>query len=425
MSAANKHYVFKLPDIGEGIAESEIALWHVAVGDVVEEDQQLVDMLTDKAAVELSSPVAGRVLTVHGAAGDKIAVGGALVTIETDASASEPAAAPPAAEAAVPVETKSATPSAAAKVASPAVASHGERPASSSPRDSVAASPATRKRARELGVDITQVSPTGASGRVSRDDVERHASDGGAPSRPATPVRHHGDDDATEQIKVIGLRRKIAEAMQRSKQRIPHYAYVEEVDVTELETLRQHLNTTHKDRAKLTLLPLLIQALVKAIPDFPQVNATYDDEAGVVTRHRAVHVGIAAQTPNGLIVPVLKHAQRLDMWTRASEIRRLAEAARNGKATRDELGGSTITITSLGALGGIVTTPVINAPEVAIVGINKLVERPVVRNGQIVVRTMMNLSSSFDHRIVDGFDAASFIQRVKALLEHPATLFIE
>jgi len=409
-----KPYVFKLPDIGEGIAESEIAQWHVAVGDVVEEDQQLVDMLTDKAAVELSSPVAGRVIEIHGAAGDKIAVGGALVTLETEASADTAAAS--AAAPTTSVATK--TPSLAASIGN-------DSPASSSPRDSVAASPATRKRARELGVDITQVTPTGAAGRVCREDVERHAGRSATPAPSPAVSRVTLDDDATEQIKIIGLRRKIAEAMQRSKQRIPHYAYVEEVDVTELETLRQHLNATHKDRAKLTLLPLLIQALAKAIPEFPQVNATYDDEAGVVTRYRAVHVGIAAQTPNGLIVPVLKHAQRLDLWSRATEIRRLADAARAGKATRDELSGSTITITSLGALGGIVTTPVINAPEVAIVGINKLVERPVVKNGQVVVRTMMNLSSSFDHRIVDGYDAASFIQRVKGLLEHPATLFIE
>src|SRR3546814_564709 len=319
-------YVFKLPDIGEGIAESEIAQWHVAVGDVVEEDAQLVDMLTDKAAVELSSPVAGRVLKIHGVAGDKIAVGGALVTLETDASASESSAAETAPATPAASQTEPAIGSTPASVASPALVNGNDSPASSSPRDSAAASPATRKRARELGVDITQVNPSAASGRISRDDVERHASSG------APPPRRHGDDDTTEQIKVIGLRRKIAEAMQRSKQRIPHYAYVEEVDVTELETLRQHLNATHKDRAKLTLLPLLIQALAKAIPEFPQVNATYDDEAGIVTRYRALHVGIAAQTPNGLIVPVLRHEQRLDLWSRATAIRRLAEAARNGKA---------------------------------------------------------------------------------------------
>ncbi|NKF22998.1 dihydrolipoamide acetyltransferase family protein [Solimonas marina] len=421
MSALNKTFVFKLPDIGEGITESEIAQLHVALGDVIEEDQPLIDMLTDKAAVELSSPVSGRVAKIHGAVGDKMPVGSALVTIEVEGDGSAVADDAPVAVADPPAPVPTAAES--SKTATVPVSTVGDGPASSSPRGSVAASPATRKRARELGVDITQVQATGPAGRVSREDVERHAAGGPAVSTARTPS--FGDDDATEEIKVIGLRRKIAEAMQRSKQRIPHYAYVEEVDVTELETLRQHLNETHKDRARLTLLPLLIQALVKAVPAFPQVNATYDDEAGIVTRHRALHVGIAAQTPNGLIVPVLRHAQRLTMWERASEIRRLADAARNGKATRQELSGSTITITSLGALGGIVTTPVINAPEVAIVGVNKLVERPVVRNGQIAVRTMMNLSSSFDHRIVDGFDAASFIQRVKALLEHPATLFID
>ncbi|WP_028080353.1 dihydrolipoamide acetyltransferase family protein [Solimonas soli] len=407
-----KTFVFKLPDIGEGIAESEIAQLHVAVGDVIAEDQQLIDMLTDKAAVELSSPVAGRVVQIHGAPGDKIPVGGALVTLEVSDEAADDDAPVAAATHGAAVFNPVAAKAASADDSAP--------PHASEPRAReglpVAASPATRKRARELGVDIAQVTASGPSGRVTREDVERHA----APPR-ATAV----DDDAVESIKIIGLRRKIAEAMQRAKQRIPHFAYVEEVDVTELEALRQHLNETHKDRGKLTLLPLLIQALVRAVPAFPQVNATYDDEAGVVSRHRALHVGIATQTPNGLVVPVLRHAQRLDLWARAAEIRRLADAARSGKAKREELSGSTITVTSLGALGGIVTTPVINAPEVAIIGVNKLVERPVVRHGQIVVRTMMNLSSSFDHRMVDGYDAAQFIQRVKALLEHPATLFID
>lgn len=423
MSTPSKTFVFKLPDIGEGIAESEIAQLHVAVGDVVEEDQRLVDMLTDKAAVELSSPVAGTVVKIHGAVGDKIPVGGALITLQIEAAPDPTGSVGKTQAAEVAPAVCASRPAAAASAPSAATC---DSPASSSPRDSVAASPATRKRARELGVDLSQVQATGPSGRVRREDVERHAAAGPATAAAAAVVSLiPGDDEATEQIKVIGLRRKIAEAMQRSKQRIPHYAYVEEIDVTELEALRRHLNQTHPDRGKLTLLPLLIQALAKAAPAFPQINATYDDEAGIVTRHRALHVGIAAQTPNGLIVPVLRHAQRLDLWSRALEIRRLADAARTGKATRQELSGSTITITSLGALGGIVTTPVINAPEVAVIGINKLVERPVVRNGQIVVRTMMNLSSSFDHRIVDGFDAASFIQRVKTLLEYPATLFID
>jgi 2-oxoisovalerate dehydrogenase E2 component (dihydrolipoyl transacylase) len=402
-------YVFKLPDIGEGITESEIAAWRVAVGDMVQEDQPLVDVLTEKAAVELPSPVSGKVVALHGEAGDKVAVGGQLVTLELAGETSAQLA--PTAKPAPPAATPAVTPAPApAPAAEPPP--HGDLP--------VAAAPAVRKRAREMKIDLAQVRGSGPGGRVLHADLEAHA------RQPAGQARGPvAGDDAVEQIKIIGLRRKIAEAMQRSKQRIPHFAYVEECDLTELEALRQHLNETHADRGKLTLLPLLIQALVKAIPAFPQVNAQFDDEAGVVSRHRALHVGIATQTPNGLLVPVLRHAQRLDLWQRAAGIRRLSEAARTGKATREELSGSTLTITSLGALGGVVTTPVINAPEVAIIGVNKMVERPVVRNGQIVVRTMMNLSSSFDHRIVDGYDAALFIQRVKALLEHPATLFME
>lgn len=412
-------YVFKLPDVGEGVAESEIALWRVAVGDVVAEDQPLVDMLTDKAAVEIPSPVAGRVLRLHGVAGDKIPVGSVLLTLEVGERSDSPA-----------------TPVLAPIVTTQAV--RAPPPAAPTPafiNEHVAAAPTVRKRARELGIDLRTVRGSGPSGRIVHVDLDGEAA-------PAAPIASAGsavprssptedapptalDDEVIETIKVIGLRRKIAEAMQRSKQRIPHFAYVEEVDVTELEALRLHLNAQHKDRPKLTLLPLLIQALLRAVPRYPMVNATFDDEAGVISRHRALHVGIATQTPNGLVVPVLRHAQRQDLWQRASNIKRLAEAARAGKGTREDLSGSTLTITSLGALGGIVTTPVINAPEVAIVGVNKMVERPVVRNGQVVVRTMMNLSSSFDHRIVDGFDAASFIQEVKALLEHPATLFME
>jgi 2-oxoisovalerate dehydrogenase E2 component (dihydrolipoyl transacylase) len=291
----------------------------------------------------------------------------------------------------------------------------------------VSAAPSARKLARERGIDLRDVTASGPSGRVLREDLDRHQAQASAPApaaaTPTTTTRAH--DDAVEPIRIIGLRRKIAEAMQRSAQRIPHFAYVEEVDLTDLEALRQRLNEKYKDRPKLTLLPLLMQALIRAVPEFPQVNATYDDEAGVVSRHKALHIGIATQTPSGLMVPVVKHAQRLNLWQRSAEIKRLADAARVGKATREELGGSSITITSLGALGGIVTTPIINAPEVAIVGVNKMVERPMIRDGQIVIRKMMNLSSSFDHRIVDGHDAASFIQKVKALIEDPVMLFIE
>lgn len=287
----------------------------------------------------------------------------------------------------------------------------------------VAAAPTVRRRARELGIDLARVRGTGRSGRILHADLDSHGSRPTAGERP--DAGYGAGDETTTVIRVIGLRRKIAEAMQRSKQRIPHFSYVEEVDVTELEALRLHLNGVHRDRPKLTLLPLVIQAMVGAVRSFPMVNATFDDEARTVTRHRALHVGIATQTPQGLVVPVLRHAQREDLWQRAASIKRLADAVRAGKGTREELSGSTITITSLGALGGIVTTPVINAPEVAILGINKMVERAIVKKGTVVIRTMMNLSSSFDHRIVDGFDAASFIQMVKGMLEHPATLFLE
>jgi len=414
-------YLFKLPDVGEGIAESEIAAWRVEVGDTVGEDQPLVDMLTDKAAVEIASPVAGTVIQLHGVAGDKIAVGGALVTLRIAEEAGSPAT-----ERGVAEPQARPTPPDAVVPAPPAAVSAPSRGAPVFVNEQVAAAPTVRRRARELGIDLKTVQGSGPSGRVLHADIDARAASAAAPAIPhAQTELETTDDDAVESIKLIGLRRKIAEAMQRSTQRIPHFAYVEEIDVTELEALRVHLNGLHKDRQKLTLLPLLIQALVRAVPSCPMVNATFDDDAGVVTRYRALHVGIATQTPGGLVVPVLRHAQRQDLWQRAANIKHLAEAARTGKGKRDAMSGSTITITSLGALGGIVTTPIINAPEVAIVGVNKMVERPVVRNGQIVVRTMMNLSSSFDHRIVDGFDAASFIQKVKALLENPAMLFMD
>lgn len=409
-------FEFKLPDVGEGIAESEIATWRVAVGETIQEDQPLVDMLTDKAAVEIPSPVAGVVKELRGQAGDKIAVGAVLLVIETAGAGvdSKPVAAGPAAAPAVTVPELAAK--AAQAVSAPLAAPLRE--------GKPLAAPSVRKRARELGVDLALVPGSRRGGRVGHEDLENYCQAPvavAAPAAVATPARATG----VEQIRVIGLRRKIADAMQRSKQRIPHFAYVEEVDVTELEALRVHLNANKlAEQTKLTLLPFLMQALVKAVPSFPMVNATYDDEAGVVSRYRALHIGIATQTPNGLVVPVARHAETLDVWRAAAEIKRLADAARNGKATREELSGSSITITSLGPMGGIVSTPVINAPEVAIIGVNKMVERPMVRNGQVVVRTMMNLSSSFDHRIVDGWDAASFIQKLKSLLEHPATLFM-
>jgi len=416
-------FVFKLPDIGEGIAEAEIAEWRVKVGDTVEEDQPLVDMMTDKATVELTSPVAGRILSVGGEAGAMVATGSELVVIETKAAA-EPEPAPPAdpepAPAAVPATAKTApkAPEAPEPAPQPVPAAAPER--------RVLAAPAVRQRAKELGIDLADVHST--TGRVRHSDLDAHLAYAGrgtgAPARTAAPTGQ--PREGVQAVKVIGLRRKIAEKMQEAKRRIPHITYVDEVDVTELEALRQQLNAQHgKERGKLTLLPFLVKALVKVLPRFPQVNARYDDEAGVLNQFEGVHVGIAAQTPGGLVVPVLRHAEAHDLWSAAAEIGRLAAAAKDGKASAKELAGSTITITSLGAMGGLVTTPVINHPEVAIVGVNKMIERPVVKNGQIVVRKMMNLSSSFDHRIVDGWDAAEFVQAIKTLLEHPATLFID
>ena len=440
-------FIFKLPDIGEGITEAEIAEWKVKLGDQVEEDQPLVDMLTEKAAVELTSPVTGKVVALHGEAGEMVAIGFGFVELETDAAAAaeaaeaqeagelsvepEAAAEPPPAPKQAPPEQASSKPKAeAAKPAKPAAAASqraAARPAV--PRaagEKPLASPAVRRRARELGVDLRYVHGSGGAGNISHEDLEQFVSAGGTVSGSAAPSNARAPRLETEQVKVIGLRRKIAEAMQRSKQRIPHFAYVEEVDVTELEALRQHMNATRKDgQPKLTLLPFLMRALVKLAPDYPQINATYDDEAGVVTRYAASHIGIATQTPNGLVVPVARHAETLDIWQSATEVVRLANAARDGKAKREELSGSSITITSLGPMGGIVSTPVINAPEVAIVGVNKMVERPMVLGGKIEIRKMMNLSSSFDHRIVDGWDAAEFIQKIKGLLEHPAALFVD
>jgi 2-oxoisovalerate dehydrogenase E2 component (dihydrolipoyl transacylase) len=428
---------FRLPDIGEGIAEAEIVTWHVKVGDMVEEDQPVADMMTDKATVEMAAPVSGKVIEVAGAVGDQIAIGSTLVVFETEGE--EGAAPAPAAPKADPVPAKAETPA-------PFVPSEVEgRAAGAAPEGRVStsldtngvgsasagkkilASPAVRQRAKELGVDLAQVHPA-AGDRVKHSDLDaflKYQGGGSAPaSAPRTAPIAAGEDEI-EEIKVAGLRRRIAENMAESKRRIPHFAYVDEVDVTAVEALRAALNETRGERPKLTMLPFLIKAMTKAARDFPMVNARFDDEAGVVQRHSAVHLGMATQTDAGLSVPVIRDAQAYDLWGLAAEIVRLADATRRGKAKREELSGSTITLTSLGALGGIVSTPVINRPEVAIVGVNKMVERPVVIDGRIEVRKMMNLSSSFDHRVVDGMDAAKFIQAVRRLIEVPALLFAD
>jgi 2-oxoisovalerate dehydrogenase E2 component (dihydrolipoyl transacylase) len=422
-------HIIKVPDVGEGIAEVELTEWHVKPGDAIAEDQVLASVMTDKANVDIPSPVAGRVLALGGQMGDMLAVGSELIRIELDA-AGEPAAeqsqAPAPAPTPTPTPAAASTSAPAPTVAPPARASVST-PATTTPvdpSDRPIASPAVRRRAWELGIELKQVQPTGPAGRILHADLDSAAGPGIA--RPPRSNATAAPTDAVDTIAVLGLRRAIATRMQEAKRRIPHFSYVEEIDVTELETLRAALNTKWAGtRGRLTLLPLLLRAIVIAVREHPQVNAWFDDEAGVIRRHAAVHAGIATQTPQGLLVPVLRQAQSLDLWQMASEIHRLASAARAGQATRDELGGSTITVSSLGPLGGIVSTPVINRPEVAIVAVNRIVEKPVVRSGAVVVRQTMNLSSSFDHRVVDGEDAARFIQAVRAVIETPALLFVD
>jgi len=432
-------FVFKLPDLGEGTVEAEIVAWKVKPGDEVSEDDGLVEVMTEKAAVEVPSPVTGKVLSTTGQPGDMVAVGAELVVLETAAAA--PAATGAGAASGNGAARRgaglSASGTAAATTAgvSPAAAPDSNR--------RVLTSPAIRRRAKEAGIDLRQVAGSGPQGRIVRQDFEAYAAARSAArsgpagsvhsmpvasvvpaaARAAGPVQR--PSGGTEEIKVMGLRRLIAQRMSEAKRNIPHFAYVEEVDVTELESLRRHLNTKQEPGAPaLTYLPFLALALVRVLAEFPQCNAHYDAQRGVIVRYGAVHLGIATQTPEGLKVPVVRDVQQRSLREVAAEMRRVTEAARTNKATREELTGSTITLTSLGKLGGIVSTPIINAPEVAIIGVNRAVERPVVVGGAITVRRMMNQSSSFDHRFVDGYDAAAMIQALKERLEHPATVFV-
>jgi 2-oxoisovalerate dehydrogenase E2 component (dihydrolipoyl transacylase) len=449
-------YVVRLPDIGEGTTEAEIVAWHVAVGQEIREEDPLVDIMTDKATVELPAPVGGTVLAVNGKPGEKRAVGSELVVLDVT-GAGNVAADPHPVAASAPTtlsrgagegkraggasiqsraaesQTNGAAVISLARIAGEGAElrarSHGEtgegvRQMPSARRFGAKplASPAVRRRAWDLGVELQFVAGTGPAGRITHQDLDAYIASRSQPMAASAPALARRD--GIEEVPIIGLRRAIAEHLQQSKRQIPHFSYIEEVDITALEELRAQLNAKHEQRGHLTLLPFLMRAIVNAVPDHPQVNARYDDAAGILHRHNAVDIGVATQTEGGLMVPVLRHAEALDLWQAAAELRRLSEAARAGKATRDELTGSTITITSLGALGGLAATPVINYPEVAIVGVNRIAERPVVRDGQIAIRKMMNLSSSFDHRIVDGWEAAAFIQRIKQLLEQPALLFI-
>jgi len=509
-------YVFKLPDLGEGTVEAEIVAWHVKPGDVVAEEDVIVEVMTEKASVEVPAPVSGRVVSTSGTPGDMAPVGSGMIVFETDDNAAvAPAAAVGAASAggsgtnagapaggsganagssapAVPqsassqgrqaVQAATVAQAASAATATPASASSGgagvrsnagstsaatgqlsaaasaggspgARPPSApsvaavggakgrstgngaanghahaARAGRVATSPAIRRRAHEAGVDLTQLAGSGPNGRILREDFEAFVSSRSGPklvrSRPVE--LRSATEPQTEEIKVIGIRRVIAQRMSEAKRNIPHFAYVEEIDITELESLRRHLNSKiAKGEPSLTYLPFIASALIRVLHDFPQCNALYDSERNVIIRHRSVHLGVATQTPDGLKVPVVHDAQALGLWDLAAEMRRVTEAARTNKASREELSGSTITLTSLGKLGGIASTPIINAPEVSIIGINRAVERPMVVNGAITIRRMMNLSSSFDHRFVDGFDAAALIQALKERIEHPATIFID
>jgi 2-oxoisovalerate dehydrogenase E2 component (dihydrolipoyl transacylase) len=432
------NFVFKLPDIGEGVVEGEVVQWHVSVGDSVSEDDPIVDVMTDKATVTIPSPVSGVISSLSGDVGDMIAVGSSLMEIDSEGEGGGPAAEdtevqepvpdpdPPKAPEPAPAP-KAPEPAPAPKAPEPAPAPKAPEPAPSeslSQTGRVLASPAVRKRARENDVDLSNVRGSGPAGRIRHADLDAFIAAGGAVSG-APPMAYSLKRTEVTPVKVVGLRRKISEQMSLSKSRIPHFSYFEEVDITELENLRQILNSTRDEtQPKLTYLPFIMIALAKIMPDHPECNAHFDDEAGVVNRNAAVNLGIATQTDRGLYVPVVKHVESMDIWKTASEMQRVSGSARDGSASLDELTGSTFTITSLGREGGLGATPIINHPEVAILGVHKAREMPVAHNGAIVIRRIMNLSSAFDHRVVDGADGASLIQHLKRMLENPALIFM-
>ncbi|DAC65870.1 TPA: 2-oxo acid dehydrogenase subunit E2 [Candidatus Thalassarchaeaceae archaeon] len=425
-------YVFKLPDIGEGVVEGEIVAWHVKVGDSIKEDDQIVDIMTDKATVTIPSPTGGIVTELSGEVGDMIAVGSALVTFSTDGSSSNNQAqnSPEPEVTLEPVIEEEKKPEPIAKeIKKPApkpveLITESKIVASSGGNTRILASPAVRRRARDADLDLSVVSGSGPAGRIRHADLDAYIAAGGTVTG-APPTSYSTKRTDTNEIKVVGLRRKIAEQMVKSKFSIPHFSYFEEIDVTELEELRQMLNATRdNDQPKLTYLPFIMMALAKIMPNHKECNALYNDESNVVTQYSAVHLGIATQTDRGLFVPVVKHVEAMDIWQSASEMQRVSGAARNGTASLDDLSGSTFTITSLGRDGGLGATPIINHPEVSILGIHKAREMPVVKDGKIVVRRIMNVSSSFDHRIVDGANGAALVQALKRMLEYPALIFM-
>ncbi len=426
-------FSFKLPDLGEGIVESEIVEWYVKLGDNVEEDQHIADVMTDKAVVEVTAPVSGVVTAIACEAGEVLAVGKELIRFDTEGGSGDSSDAEPVlqelkqkATQKVPQTTVAVEEAVSQAVSKPeeTALTSALAPQAHRTGGKVLTSPSVRQRARDEGIDLSVVSGSGPAGRISHKDLDAFIATGGALVAPAG-IRHRPPKTGRTEVKIKGLRRVIAQKMQQAKRNIPHYSYVDEVDVTALEELRQHLNNHPEEgQPKLTLLPFVMQALVKVLPKFPHCNANFDEESSVLTQYDAVHVGIATMTDVGLMVPVVRHCESLDLWQGAAELSRCAKAARDNTAKATELSGSTITVTSLGAIGGIASTPIINAPETAIIGINKLQERAVVKDGAIVVRKMMNLSSSFDHRIVDGFDGARLVQAIKRLLENPGAIFV-
>tara|TARA_S200000501_G_scaffold65628_1_gene56774 strand:- start:873 stop:2150 length:1278 start_codon:yes stop_codon:yes gene_type:complete len=422
-------YDFKLPDIGEGVVEGEVVTWHVSVGDSVSEDDPIVDVMTDKATVTIPSPTDGTVLSLNGEVGDMIAVGSVLIEFDTDGTGLETPNEPevveekkPDEEKKPPAEIEKKVEVKAPEISIPIEMSAPEIPVSSS--KTVLASPAVRRRARESGIDLSSLNGSGPAGRIRHADIDAFVAGGGA-IMGAPPVRYSTKRSGISEVKIVGLRRKISEQMVKSAFSIPHFSYFEEVDVTELEGLRQALNASRgEDRPKLTYLPFIMLALAKIMPEHPECNGYFYDEEGVVHRHEAVNLGIATQTDRGLYVPVVKNVEAMDVWQAASDLIRVSGAARTGTASLDDLTGSTFTITSLGREGGLGATPIINHPEMAILGVHKAREMPVVRSGNIEVRRIMNLSSSFDHRVIDGADGASLVQHLKRMLEHPAMIFM-
>ncbi|MEE2630326.1 MAG: dihydrolipoamide acetyltransferase family protein [Candidatus Thermoplasmatota archaeon] len=421
------NFVFRLPDIGEGVVEGEVVQWHVSVGDSVSEDDPIVDVMTDKATVTIPSPVSGVVSSLSGGVGDMVAVGSTLLEVDSEDVSGDEEGSPVESVPEEPVPEEDSpetvpTPQEPAPVISPEPAPLVTP--STKKTDRVLASPAVRKRAREGEIDLSNVRGSGPAGRIRHADLDAFIAAGGAVSG-AAPSAYSTKRTEVTPVKVVGLRRKIAEQMTLSKSRIPHFSYFEEVDITELESLRQVLNSSKDEsQPKLTYLPFIMLALSKIMPEHPECNAHFDDEQGVVNRHAAVNLGIATQTDRGLYVPVVKHVESMDVWKAASEMQRVAGSARDGSASLDELTGSTFTITSLGREGGLGATPIINHPEVSILGVHKAREMPVVRDGQIVVRRIMNLSSAFDHRVVDGADGAALIQHLRRMLENPALIFM-